>query len=355
MLKLFKVTIIFALAVAAHAQIDPTIPLRGKTPVVQDPMETYRRAQEIRNLQLQNEQIRLQNEAMIRARETTQTPSPVSAPIRPSLLGADFREIRTHGVLNCRAWKGSSEPVRTVYIVAGIEMLSSVVTDLAKEPDKLKGLFEKYLPYGLSVDETTVGTNQLCGLPENAALPILSVLKVLSLKTRGGKPQEIEEALALDRKVASTVMDSEKSPSAAAPLENLEKPSGYPTLWKSLSSGLVRKLRFDGDFIYGETVSSGAAANPEFVSYELKREKDGYRGTVRSDWKCEYPAPALTWDYGSMRQNRCKFEEQIEFTSVTPNRIEGRTFEPVAGGKFDCKKCSYSKKSMPASFTWIPE
>jgi len=133
------------------------------------------------------------------------------------------------------------------------------------------------------------------------------------------------------------------------------KSAGYPTRWKSLSTGKVRKLRFEGDFIYGETVLSGAAGEPEFVTYELKKEKDDYKGTVRSGGRCEYHAPPLSRDYEVPRQNHCKFEEQIEFTSVTPTRIEGRTFEPDAGGKFDCKKCTFSKKSVPTSFTWIPE
>jgi hypothetical protein len=101
MLKLLKITMICELAIEAHAQIEPTIPL-GVKPVqiqpvqIQHPMETYRRAQEIRNLQLQNEQLRLQNESS-RAGEASARTTP------PSLRGGPaeiMAEVTTHGLLN---------------------------------------------------------------------------------------------------------------------------------------------------------------------------------------------------------------------------------------------------------------
>ena len=119
MLKLLKLTMICALAIEAHAQIEPTIPL-GVKPVqihpvkIQDPMETYRRAQEIRNLQLQNEQLRLQNES-IRAGEASARTAP------PSLRGGPaeiMAEVTTHGLLNCRAWRSSDEGMRQFYVTA---------------------------------------------------------------------------------------------------------------------------------------------------------------------------------------------------------------------------------------------
>jgi hypothetical protein len=130
----------------------------------------------------------------------------------------------------------------------------------------------------------------------------------------------------------------------------------YPVLWKSLSSGAVRKLRFEGDVIYAETVLTDQQQNSQFDSYELKKDKDGsYKGTRRSGGACVYPAPPLTWDYGRMRENQCQFDNQIEFTSVTPNRIEGRAFGPPVGARFDCRKCSYSKPNTWTPFVWIPQ
>jgi hypothetical protein len=205
MLKLFKLMMVCALALTANAQIDPTIPLGGKPvqiqPIkIQDPMETYRRAQEIRNLQLQNEQIRLQNEA-IRAGEANARTAPQS--LRGS--SADIlAEVTTHGLLNCRAWKSGDEGMRMFYIYGAIEALTRVVTDTTKEPDKARELIETYLPYDLSLNEMTAGVSQLCGQPENSRVPVYYVLNVLALKTRGGSLREVEETLSIVRKVAAS-------------------------------------------------------------------------------------------------------------------------------------------------------
>src|SRR4051812_38843542 len=103
MVKLLNLVLLCAMGM--YAQIDPTIPLRGKPVQVQDPMETYRRAQEIRNLQLQNEQIRLQNEALRRGSpESSKAPSfPAVPPITPQPSAPRSQPSeRTLGVLNGR-------------------------------------------------------------------------------------------------------------------------------------------------------------------------------------------------------------------------------------------------------------
>ena len=80
----------------------------------------------------------------------------------------------------------------------------------SKEPDKFKELIEKYPPYDLSLKEMIVGGSQPCGQPENPRLPVVYVLNVLSFKTRGGTPQEVEDVLSMNRKVSSMVFASEK-------------------------------------------------------------------------------------------------------------------------------------------------
>jgi hypothetical protein len=128
------------------------------------------------------------------------------------------------------------------------------------------------------------------------------------------------------------------------------KSSGYPALWRSLSTGKVRNLRFEGEFIYGETLLTEEQRKFQFDSYELKKDKDAYKGVIRSGGTCNYLS---SWDR-SAQHNRCSLDGQIEFTSATPNRIEGRGFGPPAGAKFDCKKCSYSKAPVWTPFVWIP-
>jgi S1-C subfamily serine protease len=154
-------------------------------------------------------------------------------------------------------------------------------------------------------------------------------------------------------------------------LDNLQKPSsldelqislattkpdvfksseGYPALWKSLLSGEVRKLRFDGDYIYAETVRTDERRKLGFDSYELKKQGDGYKGVFRVGFSCTY----RDWR-GLPTPNQCSREDKIEFNSVTPNRIEGRIFGHPPGTKLDCKKCTYSKPPAWTPFIWIPE
>jgi hypothetical protein len=118
--------------------------------------------------------------------------------------------------------------------------------------------------------------------------------------------------------------------------------SGFPSRWKSLASGSVRTLRFEGDHIYGETVLSEAAVRAgAFFLMEVKKDGDKYTGKtngrmVRADGGASC---SVTWP--------------IEFTLVTPDRIEGRGFVPPLNAKIDWSTCS----SPPADwqpFTWIP-
>ena len=114
----------------------------------------------------------------------------------------------------------------------------------------------------------------------------------------------------------------------------------------------MRSLRFEGDFIYAETVLTEEQRNLGFDSYELKKNNDGsYKGVHRAGGTCSY----IDKFHGSQRNNRCTFENQIEFTNITPIRIEGRIFDRPQGAKFDCKKCSYFQEPVWQPFVWIPQ
>lgn len=129
------------------------------------------------------------------------------------------------------------------------------------------------------------------------------------------------------------------------------KSTSYAALWKSLSTGKVRSVRVEGEFIYAETVRSEAERKNQFDSYELKKDGEAFRGVSRSGGMCSYPS---LWD-GSAQYNNCSFEHKIEFTSVTQSRIEGRLFAPPNSSKFNCKKCSYSSPSAWIPFVWISQ
>jgi len=132
-----------------------------------------------------------------------------------------------------------------------------------------------------------------------------------------------------------------------------EKVSAKVSRWKSLASGTIRTLRFEGDYIYIETVWSEELRRlGVFTIAEVKKQGDKYTGTVRGK--------EVWWETNPYTGEKvvthsCVNELAIELTSVTPNRIEGRGFGPPQGAKLDKKKCTFSKSSVWQSFIWIPE
>jgi hypothetical protein len=117
----------------------------------------------------------------------------------------------------------------------------------------------------------------------------------------------------------------------------------FPVRWKSMISGSVRTLRFEGDYIYSETVLSEAATKAGmFVLMDVKKDGEKYVGKengriVRSD-----------------RGASCSVTWPVELTLVTADRIEGRGFGPPPNSKIDWKDCTYSPSPQWQSFTWIP-
>jgi S1-C subfamily serine protease len=157
-----------------------------------------------------------------------------------------------------------------------------------------------------------------------------------------GMLESAQKALSLD----------ELRVSLATARPDVFKSTGYSSLWKSLASGKVRRVRLEGDFLYAETVLTEEERKFGFDSYELKKDSDGgYKGVFRVGFTCSYPS---TWG-PSPRYNQCKFEHELELNSVNPSRIEGRLFGPPEGSKLDCKKCAYSIPARWTPFTWIPE
>ena len=86
----------------------------------------------------------------------------------------------------------------------------------------------------------------------------------------------------------ASASQAEVSASIEAPIS--ETGNAAPVArWKSMTTGTIRTLRFEGDYIYGETVLSEAAAKAgSFFLLDLKKDGDKYIGkqngkVVRSD------------------------------------------------------------------------
>jgi S1-C subfamily serine protease len=211
---------------------------------------------------------------------------------------------------------------------------------------------------GFKVIQTDASVN-----PGNSGGPLLNdrgqAIGVVTYKLRGSEGLNFAVPINYVRGMLESLQKplslEELRTSLSSAKPDIFKSSAFPALWKSLSTGNVRNLRFEGDYIYGEIVMTEEQRRLGFATYELKKDGEGYKGVFRSGGTCSYVLSSLTHFDTSTHYNQCKFERQIEFTSVTPNRIEGRGFGPPEGDKLDCRKCSYSKPPVWTPFVWIPQ
>jgi hypothetical protein len=125
--------------------------------------------------------------------------------------------------------------------------------------------------------------------------------------------------------------------------EIAESNGGFPNRWKSMTSGILRTLRFEGEYIYGEAILTEAAAKAgAFGLMDVKKDGDRYVGKVNR---------RIVSPDGS---KSCSMSSPIELTLVTPERIEGRFFIPPADSKTDWTACTFSPPADWQAFTWIP-
>ena len=96
--------------------------------------------------------------------------------------------------------------------------------------------------------------------------------------------------------------------------------SVFPSRWKSLSSGTIKVVRIDGDYVYVETLFPEDQQPPRFNAAELKKTGDKYVGTTRSGGPCSYVG--FTPFVGmNEKGNNCSFQFAIEITALNPTRI----------------------------------
>lgn len=119
--------------------------------------------------------------------------------------------------------------------------------------------------------------------------------------------------------------------------------SEFPVRWKSMASGSVWTLRFEGEYIYGEIILPETVAKAGgFTLMDLKKDGAKYVGKTNTRF--------VRTDGGAS----CSVAWPIELTLVTPNRIEGRGFFPPANAKIDWNACTYSPPADWQTFAWIP-
>jgi hypothetical protein len=119
--------------------------------------------------------------------------------------------------------------------------------------------------------------------------------------------------------------------------------SGFASRWKSLTSGTVYVLRFEGDYIYSERiVPEDAAKAGVFFLTEFKKDGDKYTGKTNGR--------VVSSDRGAS----CSVGGPVELTLVTKDRIEGRSLSPPPNAKINWRTCSYAPPAEWRPFTLIP-
>ncbi len=127
--------------------------------------------------------------------------------------------------------------------------------------------------------------------------------------------------------------------------------------WRSLDSNTIKVLRQDGDYVSGESFTRDEKQS--LGSYDLRKQADGsYAGRIKGSWACRWWS-VWAFPYPDWRENQCNTEDQVFFTKVDANRIEGYIYGPKAPPQNDrnfaafCKTCGATFPKVKANFVWV--
>jgi hypothetical protein len=239
--------------------------------------------------------------------------------------------------------------MKTTTVILSLFMLSGVVS--AQSPDTSKWVCRNLADSGyfLYEGESIFGSQACRPIPQTtpaestATLPS-AISKVETPKQDTPIANSVAAPVRSAPQATTTAPAKEVSVSIEAPKSDASNAnSGFPRRWKSLTAGNVRTLRFEGEYIYAEVALPEAAAKAgTFILTEAKKDGDKYVGKTSGR--------ALKTQSGPI----CSVAEPIEFTLVTTDRIEGRSFTPPVGAALNWGTCSYSPAPNWQSFIWIP-
>jgi hypothetical protein len=239
--------------------------------------------------------------------------------------------------------------MKTTTVILSLFMLSGVVS--AQSPDTSKWVCRNLADSGyfLYEGESIFGSQACRPIPQTtpaestATLPS-AISKVETPKQDTPIANSVAAPVRSAPQATTTAPAKEVSVSIEAPKSDASNAnSGFPRRWKSLTAGNVRTLRFEGEYIYAEVALPEAAAKAgTFILTEAKKDGDKYVGKTSGR--------ALKTQSGPI----CSVTEPIEFTLVTTDRIEGRSFTPPVGAALNWGTCSYSPAPNWQSFIWIP-
>jgi hypothetical protein len=116
----------------------------------------------------------------------------------------------------------------------------------------------------------------------------------------------------------------------------------FPRSWKSATSPARYSVRLVGEYLYAELILPDVERNWNLFT-KIEARMDGKLYVGKSHWAA------------SCGTTSCPVDDQIEFTLVTPTRIEGALQSYPLDAQLDCKTCQFSKRRQITKFVWIPE
>jgi S1-C subfamily serine protease len=131
-----------------------------------------------------------------------------------------------------------------------------------------------------------------------------------------------------------------------------DKETQRATRWRSVKTGAIYTLRFQGDYIYSEKEETEDLRKLGiYLTGEVKKNGDKYIGISHGNYVF-WRTNVITGE--KIIQQRCIFDFPLELTSVSSTRIEGRVVGPGQGAKISKRKCTYSPVPDWQEFTLIP-
>lgn len=168
-------------------------------PRVDDMTTAAMRAMQVRQIQLQNERLQMENE---QRRQAMQKGKPAPSLQQQPAPPIDVRSLQTYGLFNGRAWNIAAPNERAIYVHAAIEALAFV------SPDSMKGRIDSPLSY----DEWVAALDRFYADPTNVLIPVMGGMEIVNMQA-GGRPEaEISKQISVARQVGANA--PERTPAA---------------------------------------------------------------------------------------------------------------------------------------------
>jgi S1-C subfamily serine protease len=126
------------------------------------------------------------------------------------------------------------------------------------------------------------------------------------------------------------------------------KSAAFPMMWRSLTTGHIKKVYFTAEGMRAESqIHPALLAAGAYSIIVVRQTDDGWNGVHQERINCR-PMP-LT------HRRLCPvITMPARLTSIGPERIEGFGEEPLNDAPFDCRKCDFARPPTESPFVWVP-